>query len=853
MRWHGGNMQQNLCAGKDHRSWGMLRLVLFSALLMFMAAVIFIVYDLTFTPRDINLDTNTKDVNTAVEVTKDTAVSQHFHYDKALYGMSVLLGNPDGRAAGQIAIQVRELTTDSVLYDATIAAEDVSDGDFFFLGFKDKVTSEEGYEVLVSSEDAVSGSALSLWMSDTANDGVDQAVINGKAVSSSLAFTTCEDDASYQPLGLFVNRLVLVLLLFAFLLLHFLIDIPRMYDWIFRKRFYIAAAVVLLFVINQYNFSSISLYNNFFQYNYGSEYVSPIFGSGRNIRSDEWLAMTPARLSASFTDYAKTNAILRAAPNENFPLTGLHFCLAVLGHPTLWGYFLWGSAYGLSFSNITFLVGTFLVTFEMFLILTNRNRLFSLLGGVLVTCSSCFLWWSNVNWIMAAQGSFVCLYYFLHSDKYWKRILLIIGMAIFGSYFISEIYPAWQVPVGYLFLVLIVWMLIVNRERIKALRAWDWAILAAGLVLMAAICVSSFLESREYMKAIMNTAYPGRRISTGGYALDKLFGDLRVWSFPFTKMKDISYEGLFLNFYPLPGIAAILLLIKKKFKDGLLMSLLAVSFILTIYCTVGFPGFLAQATLMSYSTPDRAADIIGFIEVYLLILCLCRLEDMKRPKLIVSLVVFPILGLASVFLSRGKMTGLVEPALAAAALFCAVLLFSDIGAKWRRGAAICLICASVASALFVLPLSKGIDAIYSKPAAREIQMLNEGGEKRWISLNSYLSGNFLVALGAPAVTSVNNTPNYELWSAIDPDGTYKEIYDRYAICQIRLCEEPSHFVLKGIDRFDLYLSYKDIYKLHADYIFCTCKVADNPYVHFEQIYYEGGTYIYKPVYTQNVT
>ena len=832
----------------NRRSWGPIRLILFSVTLLLLAAVIFFVYDLTFEPRYMNRDTNTNQVNTAVEITKDTAVSQSFRYDKALLGISVLMKNTDKLAAGHISIRVRDLTTGSVLYNATLEAEDIADGEFRFLGFGDKVTSPAGYEVLVTSEDAVTGTAVSMWVSQTVSDEIDKVVINGRADSSSLAFTTCEDDTSYHPTGLFVNRLVLIVLLFAFILLHFFVDIPRLYDWIFRKRFWIAAGVVIFFVINQYNFSSISIYNDLVQYNYGSEYMSPILGQGRNIRSDEWLAMTPARLSAAFTDYAKTNDILRAAPNGNLPVSGLCFCFAALARPMLWGYFLLGSAYGLSLSNILFLVGTFLASFEMCLILTNRKRLYSLLGAVLITSSSCFLWWSNVNWLLDAQGIFVFLYCFLHSDKRWKRVLLIFGTAILGADFVTELYPAWQVPVGYLFLVLIVWMLIANREKVKALRKLDWAILILGICFMAAICISYLWESREYMNTIMNTAYPGRRSSSGGYALDKLFGGLKVWSTPFTGMKDISVEGVFLNFYPLPSILAILLLVKKKFKDGLLLSLLAVSLVFTLYCSIGFPDFLARISLLSYSIPDRTADVIGIIEVYLLILCLCRLEEMKRPKPGVSVLLLTTLGIASAFLSRGQMTDLTVLASAAFALICAAVLFSDIGEKYRRGAAICLIAVSVAAGAFVLPLSKGLDVIYSKPVSSEIQSLNEGGGKRWITLNSYLSGNFLAALGAPTVTSVNITPNYELWSSIDPDGKYKEIYDRYAICQIILCQEETHFILKGKDRFDLYLSYKDIYKLDADYIFCSRKLADNPYVHFEQIYYEGGAYIYEPVF-----
>ncbi len=846
-------MRQAFRAKTESGSWGPIRLILFSVTVMLLAAVIFAAYDLTFQPRYLSRDTNMDQVISAVEITKDTKVSQCFRYDKAICGISVLMKNTDSLSAGQISIQVRDLSTDQVLCDKTLEAKDITDGGFCYLRFGSIVTSEKGYEVLVTSEDAKPGSSVSLWMSQTVNDQVDGAVINGKTAASSLAFTTYEEDASYHPLGLFINRLVLAVLFFTFLIFHFFTDIPRLYDWIFRKRFWVAAGIVILFVINKYNFSSITMFNNLYQHNYGSEYVSTIFGQARDIRSDEWLAVTPARLSARYADYARINDILRAAPNDSLPLTGLYYGFAALSRPTLWGYYLLGSAYGLSFSNITFILGTFLVSFEMFLILTKEKRLYSLLGGVLITCSSCFLWWSNANWILAAQGAFVCLYYFLQSDKIWKRVLLILGMAVLGSNFIAELYPAWQVPVGYLFLVLIIWMLIVNRRKVKAFRAWDWAILALGLCFMAAICVSCFIASKEYIEAIMNTTYPGRRISAGGYALDKLFGNLKAWSIPFDGMNDISSASGFLNFYPLPSIIAIFLLIRKKGKDGLLFALLGVSLLLTLYCSFGLPDFLARITLLSYSTPDRASDVIAFIEVYLLILSLCRLDDQKRPRLVISVLMLMTLGAASAFLSSDQMTVMPGLALAAAALLCAAVLISDGGEKFRKGAAVCLIAVSVVTSLFVLPLSKGIDAIYSKPVSHEIQLLNEGGGKRWMTLDSCMSGNFLVALGAPSLTSVNFTPNSELWSVLDPDGTYKSIYDRYAFYRICLCQEETHFVLRAKDCFDLYLSYKDIYKLDADYIFCTCKLSDNPYVHFEQIYYEAGTYIYEPVFAQHTT
>ena len=49
-----------------------------------------------------------------------------------------------------------------------------------------------------------------------------------------------------------------------------------------------------------------------------------------------------------------------------------------------------------------------------------------------------------------------------------------------------------------------------------------------------------------------------------------------------------------------------------------------------IYTTVGLPATIANITLLSYSMPERVVDIIGYIQIYFIViiemLTLCKKE-----------------------------------------------------------------------------------------------------------------------------------------------------------------------------------------------------------------------------------
>ena len=103
--------------------------------------------------------------------------------------------------------------------------------------------------------------------------------------------------------SLFIRQAELLTLLFAFVLLHLLFDIRTLYEKIFRFRVLIALALLVFFVANNINASSINVWNRFIESSAIPGNSNCILGIPRDIRSDEWNVNVSRMLSGSYNDY----------------------------------------------------------------------------------------------------------------------------------------------------------------------------------------------------------------------------------------------------------------------------------------------------------------------------------------------------------------------------------------------------------------------------------------------------------------------------------------------------------------------------------------------------------------------
>lgn len=240
-------------------------------------------------------------------------------------------------------------------------------------------------------------------------------------------------------------------------------------DQIIRFRYIIGILFLILIVVLNLNGSSIGSWDKIVSERSDDKKSDVIFGENRAVRSDEWMVQTPFYFSQAESDYPVVN--------KQYGKEGQNMILAynspvkditVIGKPFNWG-FLLGKERGLSFYWGFKIIGMLLLSFELVMILTKRNKYLSLLGAFWITFSPSIQWWFMQHvgdLIFFTLAIMVASYYFIakHDNKI-LRLLMMSLIVINGIGFVLVLYPAHQVPLAYLILFWLFGTLIHFRKK----------------------------------------------------------------------------------------------------------------------------------------------------------------------------------------------------------------------------------------------------------------------------------------------------------------------------------------------------------------------------------------------------
>lgn len=682
--------------------------------------------------------------------------------------------------------------------------------------------------------------------------------LNNIVINDHIEIATMGDLSSIMKTNLkkriCIERAWLLSLFIFFIFVHFIVGVRKLYTFLFEHRWAVAAVVLLFLVCGRYNGDSLAMYDYYIQQGQGNEYIEPVLGKARAIRSDEWIVETPTAMSSQYLKYpyGKYNNIIRGTKTVNNNFMSFASISSPLYFPKVFITKVFGYDYGVSFGWYGHIILVFLILVEFFMILTNKNKLLSSCGSCMVTLSSFFLWWGFPSIFFGSCAALVCAYHFLYCRDWKKKLLLALGMSIFTANFVTILYPAWQVPVAYIVIAVLVFLIHDNWETIRSMSKREWLTIIAAAVFCIILVAAYLLSRQEYLTAIMQTEYPGSRVDYGGFSINKLFNYIPAVLFAFKNYGNPSEASTCIGFFPIPMILAVYVWIRSKKKDWLLSGLLLVGMYLLWYTTIGLPPMLAKITLMTFSTSQRAVDILGFLQIILLLRVITVMKEEQRFNVklgaVLSIVAAGILvAVANHYIPNymGKLVMVVMVCALAVAFFC---IISKTSSKWRNASLVTIIIISLVTGIAIRPINKGSDAITSKPLAKKIVSIvkKENGAK-WLAVGGgIVLPAFAVACGAPTINSVNTYPNMELWKRLDPDGKYNEVYNRYAHIDLHLCEEDTSMELAQQDMFTLKLSYKDIKKTDAKYIVSQVPLeVSNQWLDLTEIYNEYGAYIYE--------
>lgn len=619
-------------------------------------------------------------------------------------------------------------------------------------------------------------------------------------------------------------------------------------DFLYKYRYVISIIIFLFCIIFEISGSSIGLWGPMT----GNKDNGLLFGISRAVRSDEWGTLTPMTFSQYFSNFKFISPSLRGGNTNVFLIYALPvFTIFQLFRPFQLGFLFLGMAKGLSFFWCGRFIALFLTTLELCMIITKKNKLLSYVGALMVTLAPIIQWWFAVNGIVEifvfGQLLIILLYKYMKDDNFKNRCIYLFLMVICAGGYILVFYPAWQIPMAYVFLALAIWVLIENIKECK-IKLKDIISIVIAIFILVLSLGYIFYNSMDVIKIILNTSYPGARLELGGLQLNKYFSYIINIFLPYKSNGILGNQceaALMFSLFPIGIILSIYLLIKNKFKDKFLLIILVFYTFLSIWCIYGFPKPLAKISLLYLSQSGRSILAVGYLDILILLRCMNELKPVKRIIALIASILLSILvirrcyGLNANYLNHKFMIIIM--------IITLIYLFYFI---FRYNKGICkylfvlgIIPIMIMMGMPVNPIRHGVDVIYKTDLMKEIKKVDKDNKKIWISDEmDYPMNNYPILAGKKLINGTNTYPNLELWKKIDKKGKYKDIYNRYAHIRVYVSDNAlEKFELVQPDLIKVYLSTKDLKKLNVKYIFTNRDLST----------YSDSNITFKNIYNKN--
>ncbi len=556
-----------------------------------------------------------------------------------------------------------------------------------------------------------------------------------------------------------------------------------------------------------------------------------LFGTPRSVRSDEWACFTPMIFSQSFGNdpWSVISHIIRGTATDTAVVYGLpaNDFYSIFFRPFLNGFLLLGRERGLAFFWSSRTVVLWLVWFELFRLITEDDRAASYIGATLTLFAPVVQWWFAINGLVEmlifGAGAVVLTDCFFKGSHIFRKILCLTGIVVCALGYILTFYPAWMIPLFWMFVALEIWVIIKNSVKPKenVLKKSDWIMVSAGFSVFILLTAMFFRQHMDTVKTVLNTAYPGKRVSLGGDAGNRLFWQYGNLTSSFVERNvpgNTCEYAVVLDFFPLGIILCLTAMIREKKADLFSICMMFFSLFTAAYGILGFPELLAKVSLLSYSTGHRTMQVIGFSNLLLLARGLHLLKTTGEfRKTVVEAGTFAVLSVFFCRMASGEYISLHKAEFFAAVIFAAVLCLLRLK-KHPKLTALAVTAVAVCAGAFVNPIQLGDAGIYESQIGKEILEITEyDSEGLWlVDSMGYPYNNLPILFGAPTVNSTSVYPNLELWRKLDPSGTYDIIYNRYAHITAEIIpegQENGYFHEISADQFAVKMSVKEAKEL----------------------------------------
>ena len=596
------------------------------------------------------------------------------------------------------------------------------------------------------------------------------------------------------------------------------------FDFLYKWRWLIALIVFALLVLAKVHTSNAAAYMYNFQADPSVE-NSIFFGRPRLIRTDEYVVQLPYYWSQFYNDFQEISHQMSVSGQNmilgyNAPVRDI----TMIGKPFVLGYLLLGNEYGISWYFCAKTILMFMVAIEMFNILV-KNRYLAVFGAFVLTFAPATQWWYSPHFydvIFWACTLFVVGYWFFMACG-WKKWLMTILAICSLTGFVLAIFPSLQVPLGMLAFFLMIACLIRDRDQLqfKKTDLFNVIVVIAGVGIVLG---PTLWGMRDDIQILMNTAYPGSRVSVGG---DGQFW--RLFVNPVSIMQSFLDPALLNNseissythfgiacmmFYPFLRFA----LFKKKDRQAWVGDVLMIAMIIEVtFMFVQFPEWLSKLMLLSYC--NRMNTVFGVTAtIFTIWMIQVAFQTEMRFKKTIIFLVFAVYACGAFvtvkfmdiphfndFIPQGSLVVYGFMIGITVAFYLTMTRFRQLGLAG-------MILWTACSGCLVNPIMIGSASVTDYPIAKKTrQLVEENPDAWWAYMGSNIRAGLLTANGAKVINGVNFYPDFEKWEMLDPDLIDSDTINRYA--HIQMTPTPNQETEVVLNRPDLVTVHIDPYDL----------------------------------------
>ena len=374
-----------------------------------------------------------------------------------------------------------------------------------------------------------------------------------------------------------------------------------------------------------------------------------------------------------------------------------------------------------------------------------------------------------------------------------RRALVGVISVVAGAYVLARVpllYPPWSLPVVATCGVVVVASVALDLRLAPARR---WASVGVLAVSGAAALAMFWLAAHADLQVLASTVYPGsRRVSGAAESIGSVWGGPLMWRLPAlgdgavgTNQSELATGWLVL----LIPSAWTVVAERRRWRSGTYLGAavpVVAAALLVLWASAPWPASLLHLNPLTLIPTERApvaaALLAALAFAFSLELLASRAPTQVTAATITALsaAVFVVVVAAGGALQASALPALRPVDVWGTATVAALVLAVVLRFPGRLWAVLPLVLVAALSTYRVNPGVQGVGDLWNSPAAKTVQDLGARDDGRWAADRFYIDS-LLVANSVPTLSGQQSIgPNGAAWAALDPDGRFREIWNRGA-------------------------------------------------------------------------